>query len=184
MAATDRTRALMQALADTLGIETIPASVDGGARLTAGHGTGDVSEVLIYGGDEETILLVAPVGPLPRGLTHATMLYLFRSNLFSSSCAPFQIAADEFGTLVLWGRLWIADLDGASLAGLVDAVAGKVGELRQALQERATDGPGRIEPGRIEPGGIEPGRAGRGVSGRTGAAGLLPLRPMAPVRPG
>jgi hypothetical protein len=126
MPALDKTNALMAAFAETVGLPPLPRDENGGFHLTIGGTT----DIYIYGGDDQTILLVAPIAPLPEEPEYGLMLYLFRNNLFDSDSAPFQIAADESGVLVFWGHVDIADLDGTMMASLVDRVAERVEEIR------------------------------------------------------
>lgn len=125
MAALERTRALMEATAAAIGLPGLPADDTGGYHLKIGAET----DIFIYGGDDETILIVAPIGPLPRATDYALVVYLLQRNRFDADTAPFQIAADEVGTLIFWGRLRIADLDGALLAAVLDRVAQRVREI-------------------------------------------------------
>ena len=126
MTALTRTSALMTELAAAIGLPTLPRDDTGGFRLTVGA---DI-EILIYGGDDETVLIVAPVAPLPMEPSYGLVLYLLRSNLFDSDVAPFQIAADDGGALVFWGRVRIAEMTGAALAALIDRVAARTTLIR------------------------------------------------------
>ncbi len=51
-----------------------------------------------------------------------------------SDLAPFRVAADAGGTLVLWGRVPVEGLTGAALAGLVDAVATEGRRIRDEVE--------------------------------------------------
>jgi hypothetical protein len=124
-----RTRALIADLAAAIGLPSLPPDENGGFRLTVGEGT----DVFIYGGDDETILIVSPIGPLPQQPEYGLMFFLLRNNLFDSDSAPFQIAADEAGILVFWGRVDIADLTGATLSLLLDRIAQRVNEIRKEI---------------------------------------------------
>lgn len=127
MPALDRTRALIAELAAALGLASLPADDDGGYHLKVGAAA---SDILIYGGDDETILVVAPVAPLPTTPEYGTMVYLLRNNMFDSPLAPFQVAVDDEGALLLWGRMPIAGLTGATLASVIDGLAEQVEEMR------------------------------------------------------
>jgi hypothetical protein len=126
MAALERTRALMSGLAVAIGLNALPSDDSGGFHLTVGAAV----DILIYGGDDETILVVAPVAPLPLAPEYGLVLYLLRSNLFDSDVAPFQIAVDDGGALIFWGRVRIVDFDGPSLAALIDRIATRVAAIR------------------------------------------------------
>jgi len=93
----DHTRSLIADLASALKIGALPPDASGGYQLTIGGTT----TLLIYGGDDETILLVAPLGKLPPKPEYGLVLYLLRANMFNSDLTPFQIAVDEAG-----GRLF------------------------------------------------------------------------------
>ena len=129
MATLEYTRPLIADLAKTIGLPEIPQDETGGWHLTIG---GD-NDVYIYGGDDELILVVMPIGPLPTQPTFALMNYLFRSNMFDSDMAPFQIATDESATLIQWGRLKVADLDGTLLAKIIDNLAERATEIQGEL---------------------------------------------------
>jgi hypothetical protein len=124
-----RTQALLEDLGRVLGLASAPRDGTGGVRLTLGGAV----EVSIYEDHDDALLVVCPIAAMPRTVERALALSLFQDSLFSSDCAPFVIAADETGMLLLWGRLWTDDLDGSSLASLIEAVAGKVAELRATL---------------------------------------------------
>ena len=125
MTALDRTRALIADLAGAIGLPSLPPDDTGGFHLTIG-----VTDVYIYGGDDETILIVSPIAPLPLQPEYGLMIYLLRNNLFDSDTAPFQIAVDQSGVLVFWGRIGIADVTGATLAELLGKVAERTSEIR------------------------------------------------------
>jgi len=122
MTALTRTRALMADLATALGLPTLPQDDTGGFRLTVGEAT----EVLLYGGNDESLLIIAPIAQLPTEPSYGLVVYLLRSNLFDSDVAPFQIAVDDGGSLIFWGRIPIAEMTGAALASLIDHLAGRV----------------------------------------------------------
>ena len=126
MPALDRTRALIADLATAIGLPSLPADATGGYHVTIGDG----ADIYIYGGDDETILVVAPIGPLPLEPEYGLMVWLLRKNLYDSDWAPFQIAADDTGVLIFWGRLGIADLTGATLGAVLDRIAALLGEIR------------------------------------------------------
>jgi hypothetical protein len=129
MATLDLTRALIAELAKTIGLAELPRDQTGGWHLTVG----ETDDVYIYGGDDITFLVVMPIGPLPTRPGFALVNYLLRGNLFDSEFAPFQIATDEDATLVQWGRLAVADFDGAKLAKAIDNLADRAIEVRKEL---------------------------------------------------
>jgi len=130
MTAFVRTRALMAELAAAMGLAELPPDDSGGYHLTIGKKT----DIFIYGGGgDETILVIAPVAPLPLEPEYGLVVYLLRNNLFDSDAAPFQIAVDDGGGLIFWGRLKIADFTGALLASVIDLVAERVEEIRAEI---------------------------------------------------
>ncbi len=125
------TRALFAELATALGIPALTPDANGGIQLTIGADT----NVVLFGENDITLLLVAPVAALPRAPDYGTMAWLFGRNFYTSDLAPFRIACDEAGTLVIWGRIPVDGLSGTQLAGLVDAVASEAGRIREAVAE-------------------------------------------------
>jgi len=124
-----RTAALIAELASAIGLPALPPGDDGGYQLTVGEGT----DVLIYGGDDETILVVAPVMALPLQPDYGLMLYLLGINMFDSPLLPFHVAVDDGGGLILWSRLPIDRLDGSSLASVMNGLALQVEAMRMEL---------------------------------------------------
>jgi hypothetical protein len=126
MPALDRTRALIAEFGSVLGLDSLPPDENGGYHLTVGADT----DIMIYGGDDETVLVVAPVAPLPHRPEYGLMVYLLRNNMFDSPVAPFQVAVDDEGALILWARLPLAELSGSRLASIIRGLAEQVGEMR------------------------------------------------------
>jgi hypothetical protein len=135
MAALERTRALMDDLAGVIGVPELPQDPTGGYRLTIGDG-----DVLIYGGNDEDILVVAPIGKLPVEPDYAVVSYLLQGNMFNSDYMPFVIAMDEGGALIQWAKLRIADFDGTKLATLLENLADRSAELRGEMAEAPAAG--------------------------------------------
>ncbi len=127
----DRIRALYAGLAAALGLPALAPDANGGIELTVG---GDTS-VVLFGEGDATLLAVVPVAPLPPAPDQATVLWLLRRNLYDSGIAPFTLACDAGGTLVLWGRLPLDGLTGPRLAGLLDALAGEAATIRRQIAE-------------------------------------------------
>ena len=132
MATLDRTRALMAELATVIGLPELPQDPTGGYHLTIGE-----TDIFVYGGDDEFILVVVPIAPLPLNPDYALMSFLFHSNMFNSPVAPFVVATDEAGTLIQWGRLRIADFDGTTLARVIDNLADRAVEIRGEIGTEA-----------------------------------------------
>lgn len=124
-----KTRALMADLAAALNLPGLPQDDNGGFELTIG----DDTTVLIYGGDDETMLVVAPIGPLPAEPGYGLVVYLLRQNMFDSDITPFQIAIDSGGNVILWGRLGIEEFTGETLAALIAALAETVSDLKEQV---------------------------------------------------
>ncbi|MDE2006112.1 MAG: type III secretion system chaperone [Rhodospirillales bacterium] len=126
----EQTRALYAALAKALGVESLPTDNDGAVALTIG----DDQQVLLYAEAEATILVVAPVAELPARPDHGTMLWLLRRNLWDSDLAPFCVAADPGGHVLLWGRVPVDGMTGELLASLIDQLGTEAGRARDALE--------------------------------------------------
>lgn len=124
-----KTAALYQEFARSLGISALQPDDNGGIQLKVGKTT----TVALFAQDDRELMVVVPIAALPTQLDYGVVLWLFRRNFFDSELGPFRLAADEGGTLVLWGRVPIEGMTGASLAGLVDALGGEaervLGEL-------------------------------------------------------
>ncbi len=125
----EQTRALYAALAKALGVASLPQDNDGAVALTVGED----SQVLMYGEDDTTILIVAPVAELPRRTDHGTVLWLLRRNFYDSDLAPFCVAADTGGHVVLWGRIPVAGMTGELLASLLDQLGTEARRTREEL---------------------------------------------------
>jgi len=129
----DKTRALIAGLASAIGLPSLSSGDDGGYQLTVGEDT----DVLIYGGDNETILVVAPIADLPLQPDYGLTVYLLGNNMFDSPLLPFHVAIDDGGGLILWSRLPIERLNGESLASVMNGLAQQVKMMREELQGEA-----------------------------------------------
>ena len=118
-------------LATVLGTGPLQPDGNGGIQLAIGE---DI-QVTMFAEQDITLLLVIPIAPLPRAADYATTTWLLAQNLYTSSLAPFRVACDERGTVLIWGRIPLADLTGETLATLIDAVATEATRLRTALAE-------------------------------------------------
>lgn len=127
---TPQTHALFAALAKELSLPGLEPDAAGGVQLTVG----DDLTVLVFGQSDGFVLIAAPAVALPREPDYATMLWLLQRNFYDSDLAPFRIAADAGGTLLLWGRVPVEGLTGAALAALVDAVAGEARRIRGEVE--------------------------------------------------
>jgi len=126
----ERAQALYAELAKTLGVDTLPADENGGLELTVG----ETSSVVMFAEDEFTLLLVSPVTELPPGTTYGTALWLLRRNFYDSPILPFRVSCDKAGSIVVWGRVPMADLTGEQLATIIDALAAEAGTIRNEVE--------------------------------------------------
>jgi hypothetical protein len=124
-----KTRALYDELANELRVSSLPIDQNGGVQLTVGEST----TVVMYGESDLSLLIVAPIAALPREPEYGLMAWLFRKNLYDSNLAPFRIATDANANLLLWGRVPLSDLTGASLAGLIDSLASEIETIRDEI---------------------------------------------------
>ncbi len=127
---TPKTRAQYVALAKELGLPGLEPDAAGGVKLSVG----DDATVFVFGQSDGFVLIVAPAVALPREPDYAAVLWLLRRNFYDSDLAPFRIAADAGGTLVLWGRVPVDGLTGPALAGLVDAIATEGRRIRDEVE--------------------------------------------------
>ena len=123
------TATLYADLAQHLGVGELPADDKGSVELTLGEDT----TVMLFAEDERSLMLAAPVMPLPAELDYGLTLWLLRRNFHDSPLAPFRVACDAAGILVLWGRVPIDGMSGASLVGLIEAVAAQSELVREEL---------------------------------------------------
>lgn len=123
------TQTLYDDLAKTLGVASLPADGDGSVELSIG----DDTPVILFAEDAYTLMLVAPVVPLPAEPDYGIMLWLMRRNFHDSPLAPFRVACDAAGMVVIWGRVPIGSLDGKSLAALIDALGQESRLIRDEL---------------------------------------------------
>lgn len=127
----EQTRALYADLAAALQVAELPTDDNGAVQLTIGEDT----SVALFAEFDRTLLIVVPMAPLPEQIDYARAFWLLRQNLYTSDIAPFTLACDADGTLVLWGRIPLSDLTGTSLAALIDAVAAEARRIRAAVEE-------------------------------------------------
>lgn len=125
--------ALYADLAQALGLPAFEPDAAGGVQLTVGSEPA-ASTVYLWGQSDGFLLIAAPAAPLPRQPDYAVVQWLLHRNFYDSKLAPFRIATDAGGTIVLWGRVPVEGLTGTALAGLVDAVAGEARRIREEVQ--------------------------------------------------
>jgi hypothetical protein len=122
-------QAVLDSLAKAVGVDSLPANADGGVPLTVGEDT----TVILYGEDPATILAAAPVAELPKTLDYGSAQWLLRRNFYDSPIAPFRVACDTAGNLVVWGRIPVDGMTGEQLAKLLDAIATEAELIRSEL---------------------------------------------------
>lgn len=98
-------------------------------KLTIGENT----NVALFAELDQSVLIVVPLGPLPPSIGYGLAFWLLRQSLYTSDLAPFTLACDEAGTLLLWGRVPLSELSGATLASLVDAVAAEARRIQEDI---------------------------------------------------
>lgn len=124
---------LYDELAKALGVPEVPADDKGIVQLALGEGEEEGTVVLVPE-DAYTLMLMAPIGPLPKaGVDGGTLLWLMRRNFHDSPLAPFRIGSDKAGTLVIWGRMPIDGMTGSELAGLLQAVVAEAANVREEV---------------------------------------------------
>ena len=123
------TASLYADLAKHLGVSELPADEAGSVELTIGADT----TVMLFAEDEHSLMLAAPVMPLPSGLDYGLTLWLLRRNFHDSPLAPFRVACDAAGIIVLWGRVPIDGMSGGALASLIEALAAESELVREEL---------------------------------------------------
>ena len=124
------TEALYADLAKSLGLDSMPADAQGSVQLSVG----EASTVVLFAEDEQSVMLVSPVMALPAAIDYGRVLWLLRRNFYDSPLAPFRVGCDTAGSLVIWGRVPVAGLSGAELAGLIDAVASEADLIREEIE--------------------------------------------------
>ncbi|MBN9509814.1 MAG: type III secretion system chaperone [Alphaproteobacteria bacterium] len=126
----ERTRALYDDLARTLGVAALPADPSGSVQLSVGEN----STVALFAEDEFTLLLASPVTALPRQVEYGRILWLLRRNFYDSPIAPFRVACDTAGSVVVWGRVPVEGMTGEQLAKLLDALAEEADLIREEIE--------------------------------------------------
>lgn len=125
----ERTQALYDDLAKTLGVDVPPADQNGGIQLSVG----DNSTVVLFAEDEFALMLVSPVTALPKQMDYGTALWLLRRNFYDSPIAPFRVSCDVAGNIVVWGRVPVEGMTGKQLASLLDALASEADFIREEV---------------------------------------------------
>ena len=116
-------------LARHLGVDALPADDAGSLELNIG----DDASVMLFAEDEFSLMLAAPVMPLPANLDYGLVLWLLRRNFHDSTLAPFRLSCDTAGLIVLWGRVPVQGMSGATLAKLIEALAAEGALVREEL---------------------------------------------------
>lgn len=128
-------------LAEVLGVDALPAGDDGSVSITVGNRSGPEGEgggaddtVMLFVEDEHTVMLVSPVMALPANPDYGRVLWLLQRNFYQSPLAPFRVACDQGGGIVIWGRMPVEGLTGRQLAGLIEAVAAESSLIREEIE--------------------------------------------------
>jgi hypothetical protein len=124
------TEPLFADLAKTLGLDSLPADENGGIQLSVGENT----TVVLFAEDENTLLVVSPVTALPQQLDYGRALWLLRRNFYDSPIAPFRVACDQAGSVVIWGRVPVEGLDAKQLLPFFDALAAEADLIREEVE--------------------------------------------------
>ena len=136
----ESTRNLYAELAKALGLASLPADERGTLQLNIG----EAASVVLYPESEASLMVLSAVMPLPKTLDYGTLLWLLRRNFHDSPIAPFTVACDQAGTLVVWARVPMAGLTGETLAGLLDALGAETDLIREELAtDEGEDGDGQ-----------------------------------------
>ena len=126
---TKQTRTLFEALAKELNMPAFEPDAAGGIQLTVGSN----SRVFLFGQSDGFLLIVAPSVALPKEPDYATVQWLLHRNFYNSDLAPFRIATDAAGNVLLWGRVPVDGLTAAALVGLIGALAAEAGRIRDEV---------------------------------------------------
>jgi len=126
----DYVKALYADLAEAVGVEALTPDANGTVNIDLDT---DVT-VSVFAESPVAIMLAAAVLPLPQAVDYARALWLLRRNFHDSPIAPFRVACDEDGALVVWGRVPVEGLTGAQLAALIASVAEEVSLIREELE--------------------------------------------------
>lgn len=123
----DTTRALYADLAHALGVPGLTPDNQGSLQIEVGEN----NAVAIFAEDPATILLATSVMALPPELDYGRALWLLRRNFYDSPIAPFRIACDTAGNIVVWSRVPTSELTGEQLAAIIDALAAEADTIRE-----------------------------------------------------
>jgi hypothetical protein len=125
-----QTEALYADLAKALGLSGLAADANGGVQLEVG----DSASIVLFAEDEFTLLVVSPVTALPAEVDYGRVMWMLRRNHYDSPIAPFRIACDRAGSIVLWGRLPVEGLTGEQLATFIDSLAAEAELIRGEVE--------------------------------------------------
>jgi Tir chaperone protein (CesT) family len=117
-------------LAKELGVDTIPADANGIVQLTIGEN----STLVLVPEAADRLMVLSPVCTLPAQLDRGRVQWLLHRNFHNSELAPFRIACDDAGTVVIWGRIPVEGMSGENLAGWLDAVGAEGDLIRGELE--------------------------------------------------
>ena len=125
----ESSKRLFDEYAKTLGIASLPVEPSGFVQLTVG----ETATVLLYPESEESLLVVTPVAALPHKVDYGVVRWLLGRNFYDSPMAPFRVACDASGSVVVWGRVPVEALSAEGLAQLLNAVVDEGDLIRAEL---------------------------------------------------
>ncbi len=125
----ESSKRLFDQYAEMLGLASLPVEPSGFVQLAVG----DSATVLLYPESEESLLVVTPVAGLPRKLEYGLVRWMLERNFYDSKLAPFRLACDGSGSIVVWGRVPVEELSAEGLAQLINAVVDESEIIREEL---------------------------------------------------
>lgn len=89
--------------------------------------------VQIAGENDDDLLIVAPIAPLPANPEWGMVQHLLRANSADNADFPFAIGSDEAGMVYLWARMPVASVIAEELEAALNWIALRVTGLRETL---------------------------------------------------
>jgi hypothetical protein len=120
-------------LANALGVA--PLTPDGNGTVSL-----DISEdvaISIFAESPNSVMLASAALPLPAAVDYGRALWLLRRNFHDSPIAPFRLACDADGVIVVWGRVPTEGLKGEQLAALIKSLAEEISFIREEVEIEA-----------------------------------------------
>ena len=126
----DYIKPLYADLAKAVGVKGLTPDENGTLLL-------DLSEdvtISIFAESSIAIMLATAAMALPTAVDYGRVLWLLRRNFHDSPIAPFRIACDQDGAIVVWGRVPVDGLTGQQLAALAKSLADEVALIREEVE--------------------------------------------------